>query len=72
MGDADVRQCKLCQEYKVRIHRGKFDFRNKRFMDQKGGLWNGNVCPPCNRARVNAKMKELRERRKISNVNAEG
>lgn len=58
--ERNKRQCKVCKEIKDRILQGKFNLKDKKWVDPEGGLWNGSVCPKCNRDRVRGLMKKLR------------
>lgn len=58
--ETNKRQCKICKELKDRTLIGKFNDKDKKWIDPEGKLWNGNVCPPCNRNRVKDLMKKLR------------
>jgi hypothetical protein len=49
--ELDLAYCKVCQHKKMRIQVGKYDDRNKRFLDETGKAWNGRVCPQCHRDR---------------------
>jgi len=60
MTESDYRKCKVCGELKKRILVGKFDDINKKYHDEKGGTWNGSLCPQCNRERAKNNMKLLR------------
>jgi hypothetical protein len=55
--DQNRRVCKKCNILKQRIETGKFDARNKKFIDESGLLWNGSVCGSCNRERVKLAMR---------------
>lgn len=56
----DLSTCRKCNLIKVRILSGTFDGRNKRFVDDKGRLWNGRCCPDCNNERIRLQMQKLR------------
>lgn len=56
-----LRQCKQCNEYKVKISVGKFpDGRNTRFEDNFGKQWNGRTCPDCFLLVMQDRMKTKR------------
>lgn len=60
MNETNKRQCKICKDLKDRTLQGKFNEKDKKWVDPEGKLWNGSVCPPCNRDRVKNLMKKLR------------
>lgn len=61
--EANKRLCKICKELKTRITDGKFDEKNKRYVDENGWLWNGSKCPQCQLISVREKMKARREKK---------
>lgn len=63
--ERDMRKCKRCGEVKLRILDGKFDLRNKRWRQEDGKLWNGNVCGDCNQIRIKESTRKLRAIRKL-------
>lgn len=59
--EVNYRQCKTCKKVKRRINDGVYPKKNtKRFRDEFGQLWNGNVCGPCNTERLKDHMKTKR------------
>ena len=57
------KQCKVCDQLKVRIAAGVFQKRKgKRWVDEGGRLWNGLVCPDCHAARAQVNMRRLRSK----------
>lgn len=60
--EINKRKCKICLELKDRILVGKFDHKNKKYQDNTGKTWNGNVCPSCHKERVKNNMKKLRSK----------
>lgn len=58
--ESNKRTCKVCLLLKSRISDGKFNKRDKRWIDESGKLWNGSVCPICNKQRARENMKRLR------------
>ena len=66
MNEANIRLCKVCKIVRNRIQDGTFDGKNKRWRDEAGNLWNGNLCPRCELDRVRNKMKEKRSAPKES------
>lgn len=63
--ETNKRQCKVCKVLKDRIETGKWnpEGKDKKFVDEHGKAWNGNVCPPCHKDNVKVKT---RDRRKIA------
>ena len=55
--EMNKRICKTCGLIKDRILVGKFDNRNKKYHDETGKTWNGNVCPKCHIEQVRIKTK---------------
>lgn len=53
--------CKVCNQLKDRISAGKFNEKDKKWIDESGKLWNGKVCGLCNIERVKNKMREKRK-----------
>ena len=43
--------CKACGQIKTRFFAGKFNKKDKKWLDADGSLWNGHVCPDCHRDR---------------------
>lgn len=62
--EVNKRLCKICKELKTRITDGKFDAKNKRYVDENGWLWSGNYCPKCQLEKVRAAMKNKRAKEK--------
>ena len=66
MEEINKRHCKKCGELKNRILDGKFpDSKNKRFKDDTGKLWNGNVCPQCQVSKTKEGIRQLRFKRAL-------
>jgi len=65
MQEANVKECKVCKERKLRILYGKFPSMNNKYVDEGGALWSGRICPPCNQVRIKTKMQQIRAGRKI-------
>lgn len=56
--ESNDRQCKTCCKIKKRTQQGTFKKTiNKKWVDDKGQLWNGNVCGDCNLARLREIMR---------------
>lgn len=64
MTETKVIICKVCEQPKVAILAGKFDNRNKKWVDEEGKAFNGLTCSSCNSSRVKNNMKKLRFDRK--------
>lgn len=58
--ESNMRACKICKQLKIRTLVGRYNHKDKKFVDETGAAWMGNTCPPCNRERVKNKMKEKR------------
>lgn len=59
--------CKTCGQLKDRIEAGKFNTKDRKWVDNEGKLWNGKVCGPCNSNRV----KELMRNKRNENIKAD-
>lgn len=55
--ESNLRICKVCKQLKNRTEAGKFNAKDKKWVDDTGKLWNGSCCPACNAIRVKEKMK---------------
>lgn len=55
--ETNLRMCKKCRILKQRIEAGKFDAKNKMYVDELGKLWSGSYCPPCNKERCKLAMR---------------
>jgi hypothetical protein len=62
--ESDIRKCKVCLELKHRRLVGKFDSRNKRYDDETGKSWRGNICPVCHKEDIKRRMQAMRVLRK--------
>lgn len=58
--ESNKRICKICQVLQDRITAGKFNHKDKKFVDANGKLWNGSVCPKCVVATSRERMRKLR------------
>lgn len=68
MEDVDVSTCRKCGGLEVRKQDGYFpDGKNKRFIDAKGGQWNGRCCPGCQKTKVKVQVKQKRADAKRGN-----
>jgi len=59
--ESDLSTCRLCEQIKLRKLIGKFDDRNKKYVDEHGKLWCGRICPSCHRDRARGNMQRLRK-----------
>jgi hypothetical protein len=59
--ETDLSTCRVCGKIKQRRFVGKFDDRNKKYVDENGKLWSGRICPSCHKDRVKHRMKRLRK-----------
>ena len=57
--------CKECGQIKTRYFAGKFNKKDKKWLDLAGCLWNGHICPDCHRARCKERQ---RSKRKVETV----
>lgn len=62
--EKDLSNCRKCGQIKTRILKGKFDDKNKKYVDEKDRLWNGRTCPDCHGDNVRERMAKLRLMRK--------
>lgn len=59
--EVNLRVCKICAVKKQRIEDGKYpNGRDKKWRDDKGLLWVGNICGECNQNRAKLVMKKAR------------
>lgn len=66
--EQNTRECKQCEQLKQRIEAGKFpNGKNKRWRDESGKLWSGNLCGECNNARCKEAVKKTRYENKREN-----
>lgn len=64
--ESNKRVCKVCNQEKDRILVGKFDNRNKKYQDESGKTWNGNICPSCHKDNIKRRMQAMRVLKKIT------
>lgn len=57
--------CKSCLKLKKRIQDGRYNQKDKRWMDEDGLLWSGKVCGSCNRDRAKETMRKARARKDV-------
>lgn len=60
--EKNMKVCKVCMILKLRIVAGKFNERSYKYIDNRGKLWNGRVCPDCHKNVCKNNMRDLRER----------
>jgi hypothetical protein len=61
--EENLSKCSVCQEIKPRICIGKYpDGRNKKYSDDKGGLYVGRKCPDCVRSNMKSRMQATRKK----------
>lgn len=58
--EINKRVCKVCGQLKDRILVGKFDNRNKKYIDESGRSWNGNCCGECHKESIRRRMQAMR------------
>ena len=58
--ESDLSTCRLCEKIKIRRFVGKFDDKNKKYVDETGLLWNGRKCPQCHKDHSRMNMKKKR------------
>lgn len=63
MSEENLRKCKDCNQMKMRILIGQFDYKNKKYTDETGKLWSGSRCPQCQVDRARENMRKLRANR---------
>lgn len=64
----NVRTCKVCNQNKKRISAGKYNFKDKRWVDETGKQWMGRTCPDCNVKRSKSTMRNTRVKNKSTIV----
>lgn len=62
----DIRTCKVCGKDKKRIYAGKYNYKDKKWVDETGKQWMGRTCPDCNVVRSKHTMRKTREKNKTS------
>jgi formate-dependent nitrite reductase cytochrome c552 subunit len=56
--------CRKCYKKRFRISDGKYDAKNKRWVDEKGQHWNGRKCPKCHAKKQKQDLAARRARKK--------
>jgi len=55
--EINKRVCKVCGKEKDRILVGKFNHKDKKYIDETGKSWNGSSCPGCHKELVRLKTQ---------------
>lgn len=63
--EQNLKQCKNCGETKLHVLDKKYDYKNKRYIDENGSQWNGKNCPACHSKKMNITMKSKRSSVKV-------
>lgn len=63
--EINIRKCKDCGNFKQRILVGKWDDKNKKWVDESGKPWNGNRCGLCHVEKMKSNMRLKRDTSKI-------
>lgn len=58
--EKNVKICKGCNEPKIHILDVKYDYKNKRYIDEEGRQWNGRFCPSCHNLKMKSHMRGKR------------
>lgn len=66
--EKNLRQCKQCGEKKLRVLAGRFNHKDKKYVDDSGGTWNGNTCPSCHKDKVKHGMRYNRFERRRAQI----
>jgi hypothetical protein len=61
MEEINKRLCKVCRTLKLRIEDGSFNYKDKRWRDESGLLWNGSTCPTCHKDKVANQARKRRQ-----------
>lgn len=59
-GESNQIICKVCRVIKTRIIVEAFPSGNRKYRDESGGIFNGKVCPDCDRIRAKQRMRRHR------------
>lgn len=60
--ESNLRLCKVCKSLKTRIEAGKYNIKDKKYVDENGKAWNGSSCPPCALEKVRNLMRLKRNK----------
>lgn len=60
INEKQTKQCRVCGEIKIRVLKGKFNKKDKKWMGISGGYWNGHVCPECHRKKCAERQRVKR------------
>lgn len=55
--EKETKTCTNCGELKIRVLKGKYNKKDKRWKGVEGGYWNGHVCPDCHRKKCAERMR---------------
>lgn len=58
--EQNLRICKVCKKLKERIESGKYNLKDKKYVDDTGKVWMGSTCPSCNTERLKNHMRTKR------------
>jgi len=58
--ETNIRICKVCRIPKQRISAGKYNAKDKKYVDETGKTWNGSTCSQCSSARLKNYMRSKR------------
>jgi hypothetical protein len=58
--EQNIKCCKNCGVNKQHILDTKYDYKNKKYVDETGGQWNGKTCPSCHNNNMRIHMKSKR------------
>ena len=62
--EIDKKECKVCKELKIRVRVGRYpNFKDIKFSDEIGLLWNGKTCPTCHKKIMQEKMSIKRAKK---------
>lgn len=62
--ESNVRLCKVCRQLKTRTEVGKYNIKDKKYVDENYKAWNGSTCPSC----ALEKVRNLMRLKRIKNV----
>jgi type II secretory ATPase GspE/PulE/Tfp pilus assembly ATPase PilB-like protein len=66
MNESHKATCKQCKEQYPKVFSYIEKNLTRRFRDDRGGLWQGKICPNCNRSNQRIKMAERARAAKAS------
>ena len=65
LNEENLCTCRVCGENKLRIQKGKFLSKNKKWVDSKGKMWTGRRCPDCVVRIQRELQKQRRSKKKV-------